>query len=384
MKDQLRFWVLISVFGLFTVSCNTGKKMLQMGNYYEAVMKSVDKLRSSPNNDKARETLADAYPFAVSTLLDKIDSEKASMSDFQYTQMVYIYEDLNAMYESIQHAPAAKAVISNPKKYYSQLARMKPKAAEEQYLSGMDQLDMGSRENAKQAYFYFKEANKFVPNYKDVLSRIEESYNLAILKVLANLRPVQSRAYDLSAELFYDEVDKVLRRIEQNEFIRFFSPQQAQNRKMSSPDQFLVINFEDFVVGETHTKERIEKLEKDSVKLSTITLDDGKKRDVFGKVKAELTVNRIEVVSNGLINLTITHGGFDKRILLNEDFGGQYVWFNEWGNFNGDERALTNQQLAICKARQIAPIPPQQMFVEFTKPIHDQLKSKLVQFYDGY
>ena len=45
------------------------------------------------------------------------------------------------------------------------------------------------------------------------------------------------------------------------------------------------------------------------------------------------------------------------------------------GNYNGDKRALTKNQIEICNRRRINPIPPQQMFVEFTKPIHDQLRS---------
>lgn len=384
MNKNLYSSLFIFICAVLLLGCNTGKKLLQKGNYYKAVMTSVDKLRSSPNNDKARETLAQAYPLAVNSLMDKIDSEKAAMSDFQFTEMVYVYQDLNAMYESIQRSPAAKEVIPKPKKYYAQLSKTKPKAAEEQYLAGNQQLKMGTRENAKKAYYYFVEADKFSPGYKNVQSKIEESYNLAILKVVARLRPVKSRRYELSSKLFYDEVKKVFREIEKDEFIRFLTPGQAKKRKLSNPDQYLVINFEDFVVGQTHTNQRVENLEKDSVKLSTITLDDGKKKDVFGTVKAKLTVNRMEVISKGLINLTITHGGFDKRVLLKEEFAGQYVWFNEWGNFNGDERALTDEQLAICEAEQIQPLPPQQMFIEFTRPIKAQLRSKLIRFYNNY
>ncbi|MEO9968054.1 MAG: hypothetical protein ABJF11_19835 [Reichenbachiella sp.] len=384
MKNTLLVSLSLIVLGLCINGCNSSKKMLQRGNYYQAVMSSIEKLRTSPNNDKARNTLSQAYPLAVGTLMDKIDSEKASRSDFQFTQMVYIFQDLNAMYESIQRAPAAKEVVPNAKKYYSQLANIKPKAAQEQYLAGTAQLNLGTRESAKQAYFSFLEADKFVPGFKDVNKKIEKAYNLAILKVVARLKPIKSRRYNLSANIFYDEVRKVLREIEKDEFIRFLTPKQAKKRKLNKPDQYLVINFEDFIVGETHTQERIEKLEKDSVLLSTITLDDGKKRDVLGTVKAELNVKRMEVISKGIINLTITHGGFDKRVLMKQDFGGQYVWYNEWGHFNGDERALNDEQLAICNAQRIAPLPPQQMFIEFTRPIHAKLRNRLIRFYKRY
>ncbi len=384
MKSSLRVLFLVFVIGTLIMACNTGKNLYVKGNYYQAVIRSVEKLRKSPNNKNARETLANAYPNAVNTFLDQMQNDKNSNADFKNTNAVYTFQKLNGLYETIQRSPAAKEVINNPNKYYASLEKVKPLAAEEQYTAGLDQLSFGHRENAKQAYYYFLEADKFVNGYKDVGNKIEESYNLSILIVLANLKPVQSRIYELSADLFYTEVQKTLTQIENKEFIRFYTPEQAKKNNLSNPDQYLEINFEDFVVGETHTKERIEKMERDSLKVGQITLDDGTKKDVMGTVKADVSISRMEVVSRGIINLSITKNGMDNKDLVYEDFAGEYVWFNEWGNFNGDKRALTDQQIEICNRKEIIPIPPQQMFVEFTKPIHDQLRRRLFTFYNNY
>jgi hypothetical protein len=382
-RYHIYFYAVITSITLLA-SCNTGKKLLEKGNYYEAVMQSVDKLKKNPDSKKARATLSDAYPLATKSQLDRIEKEKAQQSDFVATTSFYVYEDLNRMYEAIMHTPAALEVIKRPKKYYSQLGKVRPKAAEEQYLAGSDQLSGDSRESAKRAYHYFLEADRFVKNYKDTGLKIEQAYDLAILKVLVNLKPVQSRKYNLSADVFYNQVNQTLRNIESNDFIRFFNAKQALNRKLTHPDQYLVINFEDFIVGETHTTERIETVKSDSVIVGQINLKEDKKADVYGIVEAELTTFRIEVVSKGLINLMITHGGFDKRVLTNQDISGQFTWFGEWGNYKGDKRALTEAQLEICNQKKLSPIPPQQMFIEFTKPIHSQLESKLFDFYRGY
>ena len=366
------------------LGCSSGKKMLEQGNYYQAVMKSIARLKSSPSNKKASETLADAYPFAVRNLLDRLENNKASDNKFRNTDAVYIYMDLNRMYESIQSSPAALNIINNPNKYYGQLSQVTVLAAEEQYQAGLEQLSYVGRNNSKQAYFYFIEANKFVENYKDVDEKIEIAYNLTVLKVIADLKPVQSRIYELSADFFYKEVNKTLRQIEQNEFIRFFSPEEAEIVNIDNPDQYLTINFEDFIVGETHFAERIEKMKSDSVKVSVITLKDGSKRDVYDIVTAEVSINRMEVISKGIIRLTINEGIDLNRDFIDQNFAGEYAWFNEWGHFNGDERALTDEQYAICKQKRINPIPPQQMFVEFTKPIHEQLRNRLFGFYKNY
>ena len=380
-KNLLILWLLTAVV---FVSCNSGKKLYEQGNYYEAVMRSVERLRKSPNNKAAREALSNAYPMAVQTFKDDIQNQKQGRNAFRFTNEAYTYQKLNAMYESIQRSPAAQQVIPTPAKYYTALEDVKPLAAEEQYNAGSQQLSMGTRENAKQAYQYFVEADKFVPGYRDVEAKMDEAYHLSLLHVITHLRPVQGRMYDLSAELFFNEVNKTLTNIEQNEFVRFYTPQEAENANLSRPDQVLEIRFEDFVVGETHTTETIEKMSRDSVKVGEVTLDRGGKRDVYGTVTADVSIYRMEVVSRGIVNLSIGNDGTDNRNLLFQDFPGQFVWFNEWGRFNGDERALTSRQLNLCRNRRIEPIPPQQMFVEFTKPIYQQLNGRLRNFYRNY
>ena len=384
MKYFIKVFLLTLSLYFVVLGCSSGKKMLEQGNYYQAVMQSIERLKNSPSNKKASETLADAYPFAVRNLLDRLDNNGTSYNKFRNTDAVYIYRDLNSMYESIHGTPAALKVIGNPQNYYDQLSQVTALAAEEQYQAGLEQLSYEGRNNAKQAYFYFIEANKFVDNYRDVNEKIEIAYNLTILKVIADLKPVQSRLYDLSADIFYKEVNKTLRQIEQNEFIRFFSPEEAKIMSINDPDQYLSINFEDFVVGETHTSERIETMKSDSVKVSTITLNDGSKRDVYDIVTAKVSINRMDVISKGLINLKILERADLNRDLVYQDFAGEYIWFNEWGHFNGDERALTDIQYEICNQKRIIPIPPQQMFIEFTKPIHEQLKIRLYSFYKNY
>lgn len=372
--------VLISVLE----ACTTAKSQYEKGNYYDAVMRSVEKLRKSPNNKSARETLANAYPQAINSFMDRLENEDQANVDFKFTKAVYTYEKLNKMYESIQRSPGAKQVITNPKKYYTTLNRIKPDAAEEQYSAGLYHLSLGDRNNAKKAYDYFVRADQFMPGYKDVGPKIDEAYNRSILHVVADLKPVQSRTYELSADIFYKQVENTLQQIENNEFIRFYTPEEASKYGLQNPDQILKVNFEDFVVGETHTRQKIEKMEKDSVVVGEVTLDSGRKKEVIGTVNADVSLYRMEVISRGLVNLSITQNGMDQRDLIYQDFPGEFVWFHEWGQFNGDERALTEEQSLICSNRRINPAPPQQLFVEFTKPIQQQMHNRLISFYKNY
>ena len=384
MKYFFKSLITTIVISFIVIACSSPKKLLEKGNYYQAAIQSVEKLKKNPNNKKARETLEQAYPLAVNNLLDKLKNDNLIQPQFANSNTVYTYEDLNRVYERIQQSPIAKEIIKNPEKFYNQLSKAKPLAAEEQYKAGIEQLAIGSRENSKQAYYYFQESDSFVQGYRDTSEKMDQAYNMALLHVVADFKPVNSRMYNLSANTFYNELEKSLNQLEKDRFVRFYSVNEAKKENIKNADQYIKINFEDFVVGETHTRERIENMEKDSIKVGDITLDSGRKKAVYGTVNAKVSINHMETISKGIVNLSIIENNESKKVLLNENIPGQYVWFNEWGYFNGDERALTKQQLEICNAKNIPPPPPQQMFVEFTKPIHDQIRRRLVSFYRNY
>jgi hypothetical protein len=284
------------------------------------------------------------------------------------------------MYDEINRAPGAKQVIPNPMSYFSELADAKRKAAKEQYDKGMELLAINTRESAKDAYFHFREANALSPGYLDVNNKMAESKYVATLKVVVDQIPSISR-YSVSSNFFQDQIESFLRSGNTNEFVRFYNYKEAEDEQLDPPDQILRIYFDDFVVGETHfEKSEKEVTSKDSVKVAEVTLEDGNKMDVMRPVTAKLTTFRKEVVSRGRVAVEIIDG-FSNGILSSDKFDGQFVWYSEWGSYNGDERALTKQEKAICAATEVPPPGPQDLFIEFTRPIYDQITNKLGAYY---
>lgn len=357
--------------------------MFEQGNYYSAVLKSVDRLRSSPGNKKARQTLQQAYPLAKEVSLTNINNLRSSNNPFQWTETVRVYNRLNRLYTEIQRSPAALQVIPSPTNYYQGLEEAKLNAAREQYDAGMNSLNTNTREGAKQAYYRFLDADRFIKGYRDVGEKIEQARYAATLRVVVNQVAVPSRAYSQPGEQFHDQVADFLRRLETSEFVRFYSFTQAKKEGIENPDQIVKMQFDDFIVGETHTLQQIRELKSDTVKVGEVKLDDGTKKDAMGVVKAKMTVNRMEIISKGILSLEIVGGRGNSRILL-ESFPGEFIWFNEWGNFNGDERALTKEDKLIIKNARVIPPPPQQLFLEFTRPIYSRLTNRLRGFYKNY
>lgn len=376
---------LLSLFiGLIIISCSSGEKALEKGDYYQAVIKSINRLRSNPSKEKARQIVAKAYPLAVNWYNKQIQQTKSSNIPLKWSRIVSNYQTLNNLAREIDRCPAAKEMIPVPNYYINELEDAKHQAAPECYIAGMEALNRGTREDAKRAFRHFMNANNYVPNYKDVVEMMDKAHYMATLKVVIEQIPLPSLRFKLSADFFQDQVDRFLGQQLKREFVRFYSPQEAQQEKLEFPDQILRIQFMDFVVGETHetSKEEIV-VSADSVKVGTVTLKDGEKVPVYNKVKAKLTTHRREVISKGLLSLEIIKFQ-NKHVLMNNRLPGEFVWFTQWGHFNGDERALTPEELKLCNSEPVPALPPQELFTEFTRPIYTQLTESLRSFYNRY
>ncbi|MCX6226918.1 MAG: hypothetical protein NTV01_19580, partial [Bacteroidia bacterium] len=251
------------------------------------------------------------------------------------------------------------------------------KAAPEAYQTGVNLLKQGTRASARDAYYQFLNADKYVPGYQDVKQKIEQAKFDATLKVVVEQVPVPGR-YKISSDFFFDQVYTLLAKNSKREFVDFYDPSAA--KKLPYVNEILRMEFDDFVVGSTYDKD-VEKefTSKDSVKTGTATIN-GQKVEVFDKVKAKLITHRREVVSTGVLMVQCLDARTNKP-KATQKFPGTFTWFSEWANYNGDGRALSNQQLDLCKRKPAMPPPPQDLFLEFTKPIYDQLKGFLRNYY---
>lgn len=106
-------------------------------------------------------------------------------------------------------------------------------------------------------------------------------------------------------------------------------------------------------------------------------------RKVYGQAKATMHVFTRTVESKGLLDFRILDG-FTKRVISQEKLPGAFVWQSQWGYYNGDQRALEKQHHQIIKNKEVPPPAPQDLFMEFTQPIYQQLTAKIRQFYTNY
>lgn len=363
----------------------SAQKSLQQGNYDDAVITAVEKLRKSPENRNALEALRDAYPLALRYYTDNIKQAEVSNDRFRWDAQAKAYTQLNRLAEEIRRCPSCLNLLRSPQQFLNEEQNARERAASEHYEAGLDALaQRDNREVARQAYDHFEAVKNFVPTYRDVENRLNEAYFYASLKVVVEQAKLNSRIYQYSNEFFQGKINEFLatnRRL--NKFVRFYSPEEAKADKVTVADQIVRLEFDDFVVGQTFVNTKTETVwSADSVVVGS-TKVNGKNIDVKNKVKADLTINRKSVVSKGLLNLLIVDGRTGK-VLLQEQVPGEHTWNQEWGSFNGDERALADTQKRISQNREQLPPPPQQLFVEFCRPIYDSVTYRIRRFYEKY
>ena len=368
---------------LVLASCSkSGRRALESGEYFNAVLQSIEKLKRDPDNSKALEVLPNAYKYASLDLLEDINRAKNANQQFKYERVLEDYQKLNEMHEKIEMCISCRNIVK-ASSHFSEFDEAKEIAATERYNFGNDLLIKGTMNSGRLAYDSFEILYRYAPDFKDVKIKMEEALSQGSYHVVVEPPMVNSKLYQYSNEYFQGRIDEFLqtnRRL--NKFIRFYQPIEAKTLKLA-PDHVVKLEFIDFVVGETIINtEKKTVTSKDSVKTGTAKIE-GKNVDVYAKVNAIITKSQKTVRSRGLLSMEIYDFKTNKS-LIKEQLPGEFYWNNSWASFNGDERALTKEELNLTRNREELPPPPQQMFIEFCKPIYDQFTYRIKNFYQKY
>ncbi len=380
MRKKIFYLSLLLSSVLF--SCRkTGTKALQEGDYVNAVIQSTERLQREGDHVKSREVLLQSYPLAKTDLQTQIQRTLQSQINFKDEKLIGYYQELNKMYWAIQNCVACRRLVE-PEDFSGAEQDARMRAYEERIFAGEQSMALNTMTAGRMALTHFEAADRLLPGQPGIVQKIEEALFLGSVHVVVEQPTLNSRLYDYSQAYFQEQINGFLqtnRRL--NQFIRFYQPEEAEAIKLT-PDQIIRLQFVDFSVGQTRIQsEKQTLISKDSVKTGEATID-GKKVPVFAKVSAEFIKNRKEVLSQGILQMQILDYRQDK-IVYSQEFSGQYKWVNEWATVNGDTRALTQQELAFTKQREELPPAPQKLFIEFCKPIYNQVTSRIRSYYSN-
>lgn len=376
---QNRFWWLIAPI-LFILSCKNGEKLYNKGRYDEAVLVFVKKLQKKPTNTTALQLLPDAYTQAKRLHEDKVTGSLSSNDQLKWEYVRNEYRNLQRLYDAIQACPAALAIVK-PKDYRNAITGAQENAAQVRYDRGASLLDQGDKGAARQAFDEFQAALSLIPNYRNAAQLRDEAFARGTVNVVIRQIDVRSPYYQFSADQFREILIKNLQQRNINRFVQFTDERIAQANRIQ-PDQFLEMRFYDFVVGQTYVDRSEREVSKEIV-VSTVKDSTGKETiKRYATVKAKVYVNKATVISKGVLDYQLLDA-VNGNIIRTDRLPGSFTWVNQWGYYKGDERALSDQDKSLMGGEDIAPPPPQELFMQFTKPIYDQMTSEMQQLYNN-
>ncbi len=359
-------------------ACSSGLKSYQKGDYYRSCTEAVDRLRSDPNNGKSRQALQAAYPMAVEDAERQAALAPASRDLRRLEANIGIYEKMNKLAENIIHCPGALRVVPTPKTYYGELRETMDLVGSLYYDQGVSAMSAGTLEAARTAVAYFKKVVVYTPGYKDVDQRLAEAVNVATIRIIVTRPPTPGR-YQIETEFFYTKLMNQIAARTYANLVRFYTPEEAAAEGMNNPHQVLALNFADFTVGNTNNTTNTVDCKREDVVVGK-TKVNGVDQEVKGTVTAKYTRHRLEVISAGVLNITALSGS-TQRIIDQRNFSNKSVWASEWASFNGDERALTDDQRKLVGRKPLPVPPPQELFASFVSPLYAQAASYIGAIY---
>jgi hypothetical protein len=312
--------------------------------------------------------------------LRDIENAKQESSPTNYERVVSYYEQLNLLANNIYHSKAANTIIKTPYEYQTELNQARDKAAEQVYDLGMKSLEVGTVQEARNALNLFSRVNNYVYGYKNVLKLIDEARFQGTLRVMFE-KPVTSSKYQYSADFFSTNLISEISRHLEKRMIKFFNYENYGSNSSVQPHQYLVLNFEDFSIGNVFDSKKTIDVRRDSVKVGTAKVD-GKTVDVYNTVTAKFNTFKREIKSGGILSVRIYDA--KNQLIEQRNFSGEYIWSTSWNTYNGDDRALTADQKALCEKEPQLPPSQQNLFVEFTKPIYSQAYSYIRYYYSKW
>lgn len=376
-----RAFVVVVACLWFAGCASDGLKSYQRGDYYQACEEAVNKLRGKPDSAEARTALFSAYPLACAATQREIEGLGSASDLAGYERVVAACDRMDKIADDIFQCPAAFALVPNPVRYADARRSAADVAARMAYEAGVQALAAGTMAKAREALDFFTRADHYAPGFRDVRTLIEKARYEATLRVLVT-RPQLTLKYQLNGEFFYNRLLAEVAEKTDKYFVRLYTPEEAATEGMSNPHQILELNFLDFTVGNTREVNNTTDLSRDNVEVGATTGADGSKQAVRGTVKARFTSSRLEIISQGVLLLRIVEAA-NGRVLVEKKYPGKYVWVSEWASFNGDERALNGDQIAMTKRRRQSPPSAQEMFKNFADPLYHDVTRYIVSTYSG-
>ncbi len=364
------------------VSCKSASKLYQKGNYDEAVQVAVKKLQKDPNDPKLKSVVQDAYRYAVTDHENRIRNYSSMDNEMKWEWMYNEYSALQNLHNTIFKAPSVYELV-RPKDYSSDINENAAKASDIHYNRGMQLMNNNDKQSAKNAYHEFKAAISFKPGDANIQRRINEAYDAALTVVAIvpiNNYGFQYASYNYQLQNFDKDIVRTLQYNTGNEFVKFYSTWETQRLNIV-PDEIVELHFTQINIGSIKDNYSTKEVLRDVVVKETVYKADSVIKQ-YAKVKANITTTQRTMSSQG--NLSINIRDSKGKWLWSDNVVGNSSWSTEFSSYNGDERALSDEDKLLLNKVQDTPPREEDIMKCIQESIYSDFVYRIRKYYSRY
>ena len=363
---------------VLAVSCTSSKKLLEKGKYDKAIAKSAKKLRKDPGDSDQLYVLKEAYQQANMFDKEQIDFLQQENRDGNWLQIYMLYTSLEHRQDIVRTLPTSLRSQFTMVDYDEDIIKSKKAAVETEYQQGLDYLNRGDRESAREAYQQFLKVTDIYPDYKDVNNLLQQAQyrgtNFVLLRIENN-----------SDKVLPKDFDSELRKISTGDLNSQWVQYETFEDTTARYDYYVVINIKDINISP------------ESVEKSTYTdkkeIQDGMKYvlDENGNVKKDSLGNDIKepniVEASAKVQEAAQHknaqvgGSIDyidlrsNQLIKTDNITANAVFEHYSATFSGNEKALSKASRKKIGSRPL-PFPSSEaMLMDAAGLLKDRAKS---------
>jgi len=366
MNFKSNIFILIVI--LLVSSCSSSTKLLEKGDYDAAIDKSIKKLMKSPDNQKEVAVLKKAWALANGHNLDAIEKLKLTGRPDIWGDVYLNYFALDNRQEKVRRLPdIVLQQIGFTKENYAgeQMAALKTAVAYN-YENASALLETGNKSDAREAYNEFLFIQDNMPNYKDVVVKIEQAVNYGTNYVLLQIE-------NQSDAVLPKNYEEQIRKMSLSDLNQLWVQFDSYARQDFAYDFYV-----DILLKEINVSPELVQQEK---VVETIEVKDGWDYvlDGNGNVMKDSLGNDIKVTRYVTLKAYVTKTHMNKKAQVKgtldyyENRTGQLIKtfpittefvFDYWyATFEGDERALTKDTRELLQNNPIPfPTDPEIVF----------------------
>ena len=376
------FYTFLSL--IILASCKTNKDYLSRSDNDNTLFDAIKTLKKHNTDTTALQALPVLYNLAQQRNLRKINSYSSSRELSRWDKMINAYSTLQEMYNAIVENDAASRVVT-PVNYQQTLYDLKHEAAADYYTAATVFLNKPGRADAKQAYNYFKKADKLVPGYEDAKLKMDEAYAHAIVNVV--IKPVQDNSYffntgwgnygyNYSNEYFQQTLVRELKGTNSSRYpARFYTDREASRENVQTDwEVTLTLRNMNIPRPQTYTYSRNASQQVEAGR-------DSSGRIIYKTVYATINISRQSFTANASMEINITDIVTRKNIVYNS-FREDYRWQEEHATYTGDSRALSTSDWALINNNYYNEPRKEDILNELYRKLYPQVKNKITNAVD--